>query len=49
MNNNDKSPKRGESGYDHVYKYDMIYCTIVDNVIALTEKAECDLTGDETS
>ena len=49
MNNNDKSPKHGESGYDPAYKYDLIFRTLVDNVIALTENAECDLTGDETS
>ena len=49
MNNNDKSPKRGESGYDPAYKYDLIFRTLVDNVIALTQNAECDLTGDETS
>ena len=49
LNNNDLSPKRGEVGYDPAYKYDMIYRTIVDNVIALTRSAEMDLTGDETS
>ena len=49
LNNNDLSPKRGEVGYDPAYKYDMIYRTIVDNVIALTRSAEMDLTGDESS
>ena len=49
MNNNDKSPQRREEGYDPAYKYDIIPRTIVDNVIALTESAEYDLTGDETS
>ena len=49
LNNNDLSPKRGEVGYNPAYKYDMIYRTIVDNVIALTGHAEMDLTGDETS
>ena len=47
--NNDTAKKRGEDGYDPAYKYDFIYRTIVDNVIALTKKAELDLTGDETS
>ena len=49
LNNNDLSPKRGEVGYDLVYKYDMIYRTIVDNVIELTRNVEMDLTEDETS
>jgi len=47
--NNDTSKKRGEDGYDPAYKYDMIFDTIVSNVIALTESADLDLTGDETT
>ena len=46
---NNMAKNRGEDGYDPAYKYDFIYRTIVDNVIALTAKAELDLTGDETS
>ena len=49
LNNNALSPKRREVGYDPAYKYDMIYRTVVDNVIALTRSAYMDLTGDETS
>ena len=49
MHNNDKSSQHGEKGYDPAYKYDMIFRTIVYNLIALTESTECDLTGDETS
>ena len=49
MNNNDTAKKRGEEGYDPSYKYDMIYRTIVENVLALTKDGELDLTGDETT
>ena len=47
--NNDTVPKRGKAGYDPCYKYDYIYNTLVNNVIALTLRAEMDLSGDETS
>ena len=46
--NNDTSKKRGGDGYDPAYKYNFIYRTILDNVIALTAKAELDLTGGKT-
>jgi hypothetical protein len=46
---NDLAPKRGETGYDPAYKYDYIYRTIIDNLNALTERAELDLCGDETT
>jgi hypothetical protein len=46
---NDLAPKRGEKGYDPAYKYDYIYRTIIDNLNALTERAELDLCGDETT
>ena len=49
LNNNDLAKKRGEEGYNPTYKYDMIYKTLVDNVLAITKKGELDLTGDETS
>ena len=50
LNNNDTAKKRGEEGYyDPSYKYDMIYRTIVENVLALTKDGELDLTGDETT
>ena len=49
LNNNDKSKKRGEEGYNPCYDYDMIFDTIVSNVIAITKFGELDLTGDETS
>ena len=49
LNNNDTARKRGEEGYDPAYKYDMIYDTLVSNVIAVTKFGELDLTGDETS
>jgi len=47
--NNDKAKKMGEEGYDPCYKYDLIFDVIVNNVIALTARAELDLTADETS
>jgi hypothetical protein len=46
---NDSAPKRGENGYDPAYKYDYIYRTIIDNLNSLTERAELDLCGDETT
>ena len=46
---NDLAPKRGEAGYDPAYKYDYIFRTIVDNLNALTLRAELDLCGDETT
>ena len=49
LNNNDKSKEKGEVGYNPCYKYDLIYRTIVDNVIAITREGELDLTGDETT
>ena len=38
LNNNDTSPKRGELGYDPCYKYDLIFKTIIKNVIFLTKR-----------
>jgi hypothetical protein len=50
LNNNDsESCKRSSPEYDPSHKFDMIYDTIVANIIALTEKGELDLTGDETT
>ena len=50
-NNNDKAvPTCGQSRCNHTYKwYDMIYNTLVPNVICLMERAECDLHADKTS
>jgi hypothetical protein len=47
--NNETAPKRGEPGYDPAYKYDMIYKVLIDNLNAITEEAELDLSGDETT
>ena len=47
--NNETAPKRGEPGYDPAYKYDMIYDTLIENLNAITEEAELDLCGDETT
>lgn len=47
--NNNNSPKRGQDGYDPAYKYDMLYDVLVHNVNAVTERAELDLCGDETT
>jgi hypothetical protein len=46
---NESAPKRGEVGYDPAYKYDYIFRCIVDNINALTKRAELDLCGDETT
>ena len=48
MCDNNSAQKRGERGYDPAYKYDHIYRTIIDNLNAITERAELDLFGDET-
>ena len=47
--NNDAAKKPGDDLYDPAYKYDMIYNTIVHNVIAVTKNGELDITGDETT
>ena len=47
--NNDVCPKKGEEGYDPTYKYDYIYKCIINNVNAISKRAELDATGDETS
>ena len=49
MNNNEATPKRGESGYDPAYKYDFIWDVLVHNVNAISKSAGQDLAGDETS
>ena len=47
--NNETAPKRGEPDYNPAYKYDMIYDVLVQNLNAITEEAELDLCGDETT
>ena len=49
LNNNEATPKRGESGYDPAYKYDFIWDVLVHNVNAISKSAGQDLAGDETS
>ena len=47
--NNESSPKRGQLGYDPAYKYDLLFKVLINNVNALTAKAELDQCGDETT
>ena len=47
--NNDTAPKRGEAGYNPAYKLDMIYNTIIKNTNAITDAADLDQCGDETT
>jgi hypothetical protein len=47
--NNETAPKRGEPDYDPAYKYDMLYNVLIENLNAITEEAELDLSGDETT
>ena len=49
LNNNDTANKHGDPGYDPAYKYDVVYCVVIDNCIALTKAGSLDLTGDETT
>jgi len=49
LNNNEKTPKRGETGYEPAHKFDYLWKTIVHNVNAVTKQAYLNLTGDETS
>lgn len=49
LNDNRTAKKRGEDGYDPAYKYDFLYDTLFHNVNAMTEKAEDDQCGDETT
>eukprot|EP00957_Ditylum_brightwellii_P188523 14352308-Ditylum_brightwellii.AAC.1 len=49
LNNNEKTSKRGEAGYDPAHKFDFLWKTIVHNFNAVTKQARLDLTGDETS
>lgn len=46
---NDKAPRRGQEGYDPVYKYDYAFKTVIKNLNAFTYKAVLDLYGDEMS
>jgi hypothetical protein len=46
---NDLSPKRGKPGYDPAYKYDYIYKCLIRNVNEMTQSADLDLCGDETT
>ena len=46
---NSKSPKKGQPGYDPAYKYDHIYKCLIGNVNSMTELADLDLCGDETT
>jgi hypothetical protein len=49
LNNNEKTPKKGETGYEPAHKFDYLWKTIVHNVNAVTKQAYLNLTGDETS
>ena len=49
LNDNNKSPKRGEEGYDPAYKYDYAFKTICANTNAFTYEAGLDQCGDETT
>eukprot|EP00957_Ditylum_brightwellii_P192874 14685302-Ditylum_brightwellii.AAC.1 len=33
LNNNEKTPKKGEAGYDHTHKFDYLWKAIVHNVM----------------
>ena len=46
---NDLSPKKGAAGYDPAYNYDYIYKSLITNTNQMTEYAELDLCGDETT
>jgi hypothetical protein len=47
--NNDCAPPKDHANYDPAYKYDYIYKCLVGNTNAITQKAELDLCGDETT
>ena len=47
--NNAAAPNQDEEVYDPSYKYDYIYKVIVHNINMLSQRAELDITGDETS
>ena len=49
LNNNHTVPKKGEPNYDPAYKYDYIYRCLTFNINAVTETADLDLCGDETT
>jgi hypothetical protein len=46
---NDVEPKRGEPGYNPAYKYDYLFKVLINNINELSEKADDDLCGDETT
>ena len=46
---NSTAKKRGEEGYDLAYKFDYIVKCLVHNINCITEDAELDLCGDETT
>ena len=49
LNDNAKSPKGEEAGYNTSYKYDSAFKVIIENFNAFTEKEDWDVTGDETT
>jgi hypothetical protein len=46
---NEVEPKRGEPGYNPVYKYDYLFKVLISNINELSAKADADLYGDETT
>ena len=46
---NETAPKRGQDGYEPAYKYNYLFFAIIENLNAVTERAELDLCGDETT
>ena len=46
---NDQAPKKGQDNYNPAYKYDYLFCCIVENMNAITRRADLDLCGDETT
>ena len=49
LNNNSKAKKKGEDGYEPAIKYDMIFDVQIFNVNQMTQEADLDLCGDETT
>ena len=46
---NDQAPKKGQDNYNPAYKYDYLFCCIVENMNAITRRADLDLCQDETT
>ena len=49
LNDNSVDAKHRQPGYNPAYKFDLIYCVIINNINTMMQSAELDLCGNETT